>query len=265
MSNTNPADDQRLSRRKLLQVSGGAAGLLGMGAVPALADDDSAERDFCSETTLGPSMVHYDDSIQEVCADDHPETEQRQAAVKESLAENYSTVGALIDAGYIPYLDFLDDGSWAHWINPEFLGDEETLDPERPESILVDNNFWRPIGVMYIATSEGEDVDPPTVYEDDDGACTPWHAHVGLPGRLAWFKYQAAYQDSASFACRTPWVMHVWRYSHEESVYAHDAPEERGGSPAEEPGFDTDADPTEEKLGPEHLPDALRDKATDIW
>jgi len=115
---------------------------------------DLADNEYCSETTLRPSMVHYDDSIHEVCDDDHPTSQAMQADVVTSLENNYPTVGSLIDAGFIPYFDFFADGDWAHWINPEFLGDGAALDAERPESILVDNTWWRPIGVMYVATDE---------------------------------------------------------------------------------------------------------------
>ncbi|MGM0606204.1 MAG: hypothetical protein ACQETB_11120, partial [Halobacteriota archaeon] len=159
------------------------------------------------------------------------------------------------------------DGDWSHWINPEFISDGSIVDPERPESVLVDHTWWRPIGVMFIATKNGKRVDPPpsTYTDENDDACTPWHAHVGFPGRYSWWKYQKAYGHNATFPCRTPWMMHVWVYSHSESVYAHAAPEERGGPPAEPPGFETEADPDEEEFGPEHLADAIRGKVEHMW
>lgn len=265
MPDPNSRDEPRLSRRRLLQLSGGTVGLLGLGSTPAAADGS----DYCSETTIRPSTVHYDDSIHEVCADDHPKTQSLQADVRASLTEEYPTVGSLIDAGFLPYFDFFDDGSWSHWLNPAFVGDGSVLDPARPASILVDHTWWRPIGVMFIATANGVSLDPPpTVYAEGSGTdrCTPWHAHVGIPGRYAWWKYKQAYDRSLmQFPCRTPWMMHVWIYPHSESLYAHSAPSERGGPPAEDPGFDTDADPDEVELGPEHLPDAIRDEVADLW
>ena len=282
MSNTDPKSDRRISRRRVLQ-SGGTIAVLGLGTTPGLAHDSTDDPDdYCSETTLRPGMVHYDDSMHEVCRDDHPESEQLQEDVKRSLEENYPTVGALIDDGFIPYFDFFADGDWSHWIQPDYIGDDSMVDPERPESVLVDHEWWRPIGVMFIATKDGEDVgSPPSVYEDQsdgdgdgdetegDGdstdACTPWHAHVGFPGRYSWWKYKTVYEDGGDFPCRTPWMMHVWRYSHEESIYAHAAPDERGGPPAEPAGFGTDIDTDEETLGPEHLPDAIKSKVEDLW
>ncbi len=271
MSDTSEPNDTSISRRHVLQLSGGAVVFAGLGAGRAAADHDEeydlADNEYCSETTLRPGMVHYDDSIHEVCDDDHPESQALQADVKESLEENYPTVGALIDAGFIPYLDFFDGGSWSHWINPAFLGDDSMLDADRPESVLVDHTYWRPIGVMFIATDEGEPVNPPPrAYMDEevDSPCIPWHAHVGLPGRSSWWKYYTAHHGPTEFPCKTPWMMHVWSYPHPESIYAHAAPEERGGPPAEEPGFETDADPNEEELGPEHLPDAVLDKVGEM-
>ena len=181
-------------------------------------------------------------------------------------------MGSLIDAGFIPYFDFLtaeEGAGWSHWLSPAFIGDDSVRDPTRPESVLVDHKWWRPIGVMFIATREGEQIDPPPVYEDERGdgterACVPWHAHVGLPGRYSWWKYRTYYAEHAPLVpeiqCRTPWMMHVWAYPHPESVYAHAAPPRgsRGGPPAEEAGFETDAVPGEDALGPDVLPAVVK-------
>jgi len=274
MSNTDPSDDPGITRRRVLRETGGTVGLLGLGTGRVAADDSREAEEHCSETTLEPSVVHYDDSIHEVCDDDHPASREIQADVGEALERKYPTVGALIDDGFVPYLDFFADGDWSHWINPEYIGDGSMVDPERPESVLVDHTWWRPIGVMFVATDEGEPVDrPPSVYTEEGEAartCLPWHAHVGLPGRHAWWKYRNAYGGTAGrseggYPCRTPWMMHVWIHAHPESIYAHAAPDARGGPPASPAGFDTDADPGEEALGPEHLPDMLRGKVMQLW
>lgn len=268
----NALDNTPLSRRAVLRASGGAAALFGVGVARAGGGDDE-ESDDCSETTFEPSTVHYDDSIDAVCTDDHPETQRLHEDVAAALEDEFPTVGSLIEDGYIPYFDFLaanEAAQWSHWLNPDYLGDEGVVDPERPESILVDHKWWRPIGVMFVATDEGHRVDPPPAVYEEDGdegeeaaACTPWHAHVGLPGRYSWWKYRTLYvQDSpeSGFPCRTPWMLHMWAYDHPESLYAHHAPPRgsRGGGPAEEAGFETDAVPGEDLLGPEVLPDALR-------
>ena len=270
MPSINQTAGLAVSRRRLLQQAGGTLGLLGAGSVSTIAAGGTAEDGaHCSEATFEPGMVHHDHSIHEVCSDEHPATEALQADVRASLESKYSTVGALIESGFIPYFDFATGGSWSHWINPTFIRDDSMVDPDRPESILVDHTWWRPIGVMFIATDGGDPVDPPpTVYEDGDengGACTPWHAHVGFPGRYSWWKYRTIYHENAVFPCRTPWMMHVWIYPHQESIYAHAAPDERGGPPAEPPGFETDVDPNEEPLSLKHLPDILRKKTEDHW
>lgn len=271
MTDTNQSTEGSTTRRRLLQATGGAIAFAGLATVPAAADDGLNDDEYCDQTSLRPDMVHYDGSMEEVCEDDHPESKALQDDVKKSLETHYPTVGALIDEGFFPYVDFFD-GDWSHWLNPEFIGDDEVMEPDRPESILVDHTYWRPIGVMFIATPGGEPMDPPPrVYHDEEkeaygGDCTPWHAHVGLPGRVSWWKYEKAYGESGldGLPCRTPWMMHVWIYDHQKSIYAHAAPEERGGPPAEDPGFETDADPGEEELGPQHLPDAVLDKAKDM-
>lgn len=268
MTDTNQSEDPRITRRQVLQGTGAAMGVAGVATVPATADDTSGLHEKnCSESTLRPGMIALDGSIHEVCTDDHPVTQELQRSVQTALEEDYPTVGALLEAGYIPYFDFFTDQPWAHWLNPEYVGSDELMDPARPESILVDNRWWRPIGVMFVAAEDGEPVAPPAVYENEETgeACKPWHAHVGMPGRYAWWKYKAVYDEKVPFPCRTPWMMHVWRYPHQKTVYAHGAPENRGGPPAERPGFDTDADPNEEKLGPKHLPDAVTHRASELW
>ena len=219
-------------------------------------------------------MVHYESSSAGECADDHPETKRLKREVKRSFENRYSTVGALIDEGYLPYFDYApaanaEEGGVSHWLNPGYINDDAVVDPERPESILVDHKWWRPIGVMFIATRDGERIDPPpAVYGGDDergtDPCLPWHTHVGFPGRYAWWKYRLLYENGGDGAigrlpCDTPWMTHVWAYPHPKGVYAHGAPPRgnRGGPPAEEAGFETDAVPGEDPLGWDALPDAL--------
>jgi hypothetical protein len=264
MNSPDSGDD--LSRRDVLRSSagafgfGGASGLFGGGGLPI--------PNPCPDVTVEPNVEHYGDHGLGPCSDDHPDTESLQNAVAESLETNYPTVGALIDDGYVPYFDFVaaeGESGWSHWLNPEYLGNDGVVDPQRPESILVGHRWWRPIGVMFIATRDGGRVDqPPAVYSTDDGACRPWHAHTGVPGLYAWLKYWLTFGDRSlseltNFPCRTPWMLHVWAYPHPDSVYAHGAPPpgNRGGPPAEDAGFETSAEPGEDLLSPAVLPDAL--------
>jgi hypothetical protein len=52
-------------------------------------------------------------------------------------------------------------------------------------------------------------------------------------------------------------MLHVWTYPNPKGVYAHDPPPRgnRGGPPAEDPGFETLAVPGEDELGWDALPD----------
>ncbi|ELY47620.1 hypothetical protein [Natronorubrum sulfidifaciens] len=258
-----------VSRRTLLRASAGIATVSVVGAGQASATERVSIDGFggaCPDATLEPSMGHCVDGGMDGCADDHPATVELQAAVQETLEERYPDVGSLIEAGFKPYFDTLDwdaDG-WSHWINPEYVGDDAVLDPERPESVLVDNETWRSIGVMFIATRDGEPIEPPAVYDDDGDRCSPWHYHAGLPGRFAWWYYRQAYErdfetGDVSLPCRTPCMLHVWTVDHPEGVYAHDGPprEYRDGEPADDPGFETDAEPGTDELDWDTLPENL--------
>ncbi|WP_148680530.1 hypothetical protein [Halovivax ruber] len=263
-----------LSRRRLLAVSGGAFAATATGRAGASAERPGGDRGRrarwldgrCPDATIEPSHGHCEESTTGGCADDHPETVAIQTAVAEALADQYPTVGALVDDGYRPYFDTLERGEdgWSHWLNPEYIGDDTVLDPERPGSVLVDNRTWRALGVMFIASRDGEPVDPPPVYgegEPDDARCSPWHYHAGLPGRKAWWYYQAVYDEGNPPLlppCRTPCVLHVWAVDHPESVYAHDAPPAKyRDGPADRTGLDTNARPGDDALGWETLPDWL--------
>lgn len=265
-------DDLNVSRRALLRASAGTVALAGVGSAQAGGEDAvGPARRFgsgCPEATIEPSMVHCEGANTAGCADDHPATVELQSAVAEALEHRYPDVNALIDAGYKPYFDTLETGddSWSHWLNPAFIGDDELLNPERPESVLVDNESWRSIGVMFIATRDGDPAEPPAVYGEDESAdlCSPWHAHAGLPGRFAWWYYQQVYEGDfkegdLKFPCRTPCMLHVWTVDHPESVYAHGAPpqEYRDQPPADDPEFETDAVPGEDELGWDVLPDEV--------
>ncbi|QIO23167.1 hypothetical protein [Haloarcula sp. JP-L23] len=257
-----------LSRRDVLRASGGVFGLSGGGtsAGPAI-----SFRPDCPDATTRPAMRDCEDATTAGCADDHPRTKELRDEATRALERDFSTVGALLDDGFVPYFDLLtdgDSGGWSHWLNPRYIGDESILDAGRPAAVMVDNKWWRPLGVMFVATRDGEQLDdPPSVYggadEDDDARCSPWHHHVGLPGRYAWWKYQQVWGDGAEtglrLPCRTPCMMHVWTLPNPNGVYAHGPPPQgsRGGPPAEPAGFETSATPGEDELGVDVLAEEL--------
>lgn len=263
----SPDDVRGLSRRTILSASGGALVAATTGRTAAEGDSSPAGWRRCPEATLEPSSEPCEGTTTAGCADAHPETVAIRTAVEETLASRYPTVGALVDDGYLPYFDTFDGGDdgWSHWLNPEYIGDDTVLEPERPGAVLVDNETWRPLGVMFVATRDGEPIEPPPVYgkgKSDDERCSPWHYHAGLPGRKAWWYYRTAYADdppSLQLPCHTPCVMHVWTVEHPGGVYAHDAPpsEYRDEPAAAETGLETAAEPGEDVLGWATLPDAF--------
>ncbi|MFC6719137.1 hypothetical protein ACFQGT_07130 [Natrialbaceae archaeon GCM10025810] len=166
----------RVTRRALLAASGsalavGATGTAGarsgVDARPELPVDLESDDSDCQDATLEPTMGHCEGASTEGCSDEHPVTRGLRNAVTEVLEAEYPTVGALLEDGFVPYFDKLDFGEdgWSHWLNPEYIEGETILDPERPGSVLVDNETWRTIGVMFVAVKSGKQVDPPTLYE----------------------------------------------------------------------------------------------------
>lgn len=255
-----------LSRRDVLRASGGVFGLSGTAGNASPSFSFTTD---CPDATTRPAMRDCASATMAGCADDHSRTVELKTAAEDALDQSFPTVGALLDDGFVPYFDLLTDGDaggWSHWLNPRYIGDDSILDAGRPAAVMVDNKWWRPLGVMFVATRDGEQLDePPAVYgeSDDEERCSPWHHHVGLPGRYAWWKYQQVWGDGAKtglrLPCRTPCMMHVWTFPNPGGVYAHGPPPRgsRGGPPAEPAGFETDATPGEDVLGVDVLAEEL--------
>jgi len=259
-----------LPRRAVLRASGATAGLATVGTAQADDGDDGDSHTDCPDLLFSGRTTSCPGSTKDGCSDDHPETEAIQEQVREALESQYPTVGALIEDGFLPYFDVVtsERSGYSHWLNPEYLGDGANLDSERPESVMVDNESWRPTGVMFIATDGGEGIaEPPAVYGgdgDDEDRCSPWHTHTETPARFGWWFYRTIYEGdvSTSLPCPTPCMMHVWGYG-DEGIYGHGAPPsvDFEDSGAASPGFQTDADPETEPLNPDALPDDLLERA----
>lgn len=185
------------------------------------------------------------------CADDHPATTRLVREVRGELATTYKDIATLIALGYHPYFDSLVPGGYppggegiSHWINPNYIDDGVVLDPQRPETILLDDWNW-PIGMMFI---NDPGVPPKPVYANDDGTtCSPWHPHTDYPARFGWYYYRAMYDREleGEVPAQTPEMMHVWAAPNPAGVYAaHDYPprEVRQGAPGPMPSYFSETD-----------------------
>ncbi len=198
----------------------------------------------------------------------------------------YNNPGSLIALGYIPYFDVALPGPGydgvSHWLNPRFIGDgnyEPT--PWRPDSVILDNQWWKPLGPMYVATEDGDphwrdeaagmmEVRDAWGYENDCGECFPFHPHDGLPGRFAWWYYRQVHESQytsgepgdLTLPCYTAPMMHAWIYPTPYGPHGatSGAPprEYRPGGPPNRPGYPTPATPGEDELGLDLLPEAVQ-------
>jgi len=152
------------------------------------------------------------------CDENRPEVQSVVKGVKHSLSVIYPDITTMEARGYFPYADapmFGLSGRQGHWINPGYIGDGHVMDPDRPESILVDK--WnRPIGVMFIA--DDPDVPGPDMYVADNGVpCNGWHYHGEALADAYWYAYKYGYSGDVQNGDlqppdRTPDLMHVWAF-----------------------------------------------------
>ncbi len=202
----------------------------------------------------------------------------------------YNEPVSLLVLGYIPYFDVVlpgVDGGVSHWLHPGYIGNSNyEPDPWRPESIVMDNEWWRPLGPMYIATDNG---DPRWANEDDEimevqeawgwggedrcGPCFPFHPHDGLPGRFAWWYYRQVHesdyasgdQEDLALPCYTAPMMHSWIYPTPDGPHGDTAgapPRKyRPNDPPNLPGYPLPATPGEDDLSLEVLPASVQEVA----
>lgn len=229
---------------------------------------------------------------------------------REALTTVYDNVGTLIAEGYVPYFDVLVPGGASrvsdftgvsHWFNPDYLNNTDPApDPLRPESIMLENKYWSPIGPMFIGTNEGDiqyGVDDLWGYEstaDEDGSravwhlgyegdrtlkrppcgeCYPMHAHDGMPARIMWWLYRQAFEqdftsgelEDVTLHCFSPPMMHAWIFPTEAGPHSptSGAPTEgyEVGRLPNTPGFETPAVPGEDDLTFDVLPEAVQERA----
>jgi hypothetical protein len=191
------------------------------------------------------------------CDGENPIVKDMITGVRRSLSTIYPNITVMEARGYFPYADaplFGLSGRQGHWINPSYIGDiypaghpkagqPRLMDPEYPESILVDR--WnRPIGVMFIA--DDPYVPGPDMYVDEDTGipCNGWHYHTETTADAYWYAYKYGWSGDVQNGDvlppdRTPDLMHVWRYGEYKYQWDHKAPpqEQMPGDPSEPNDF----------------------------
>jgi hypothetical protein len=238
----------------------------------------------CDVDTDDPDL----DCVNEVWPDCTPwpqPTRDLIEASRASLTQVYNEPGTLIAKGYIPYFDVVNPGATggvSHWLNPGYIDDNHySPNPLRPDSIILDNQWWKPIGPMYIATEEGEvhwkseedeimQVRDAWGYETDCGECFPYHPHDGVAGRFAWWYYRQVHEQDAAggdvmLPCYTAPMMHAWIYPTPDGPHSatSGAPPRkyRPDGPPNQPGYPLPVDPAEEPLSLSVLPEPVRETA----
>lgn len=237
--------------------------------------------DHCDVDTENPDIEQIN-AVWPDCTDWPAPTKNLIEASRDSLTQIYNEPGTLIARGYIPYFDVVTPGATggvSHWLNPGYIGDNHyEPNPLRPDSVLLDNEWWKPIGPMYIATDEGEvhwrseedeimEVRDAWGYENECGECFPYHPHDGVAGRFAWWYYRQVHEQDAAdgdvlLPCYTAPMMHAWIYptpAGPHSATSGAPPQKyRPGGPPNQPGYPTPVDPAETTLSLDVLPEAVQ-------
>jgi hypothetical protein len=218
------------------------------------------------ETIVGALQGGVQQDHAYVCDEDNPTVKSIVEGVQEALdpqTGKFRNFAAMSTFGYMPYADapLLGlSGGQGHWINPGYIEDGHLMDPDRPESILVDR--WnRPIGVMFINDQPTDPADPstagPDMYVGEDGTpCNGWHYHTEILADAYWYAYKYLYSDDVVNGDlqppdRTPDLMHVWAYGADGDEW--DEQFQHGLPPKEAMAEDMAAQGMSQDPGPDEL------------
>jgi hypothetical protein len=123
--------------------------------------------------------------------------------------QQFADLPAALAAGYKVVTP--PDEPIVHYVNPAYLVGTDTLNPQRPESLIYGNSTKGPIllAAMYIAHRIGQPG------PDIGGPLTLWHAHSNLcfnarTNIIDAFTDAAGNCPSGSFNSGTPEMLHVW-------------------------------------------------------
>jgi len=155
-------DDISPSRRTVLKAATAtaAAGGLATNASADGKDDKDTYRDrddefgkgmTCGYTNPAGGLGFLFPSHHDICAPDHPEALRIKDACGYTLDHLYPNVATCVAQGAIPYFDIVSVGGFSHWLFPEHINNySHSLDPGRPETILINNDNYCAQGVMFI-------------------------------------------------------------------------------------------------------------------
>jgi hypothetical protein len=123
--------------------------------------------------------------------------------------QQFADLAAAVAAGYKVVTP--PDQPIVHYVNPAYLVGADTLNPERPESLIYGNSAKGPIllAAMYIAHRIGQPG------PDIGGPLTLWHSHSNLcfnskTNIIDAFTDAAGNCPAGSFSSGTPEMLHVW-------------------------------------------------------
>ena len=94
-----------------------------------------------------------------------------------------------------------------HYVNPAYMHDGLTLDPQHIESLVYEDAVGGPVLVAAMYSLEDPNAAPPNIA----GELTPWHRHDDLcftPGGDVVGAAPDCPPGSATYF--TPWMLHVW-------------------------------------------------------
>lgn len=94
-----------------------------------------------------------------------------------------------------------------HYVNPNYMRDGLTLDPQHVESLVYEDTLGAPVLVAAMYSLEDPNAAPP----DIAGEITPWHRHDDLcftPNGEVVGAPPDCPPGSATYL--TPWMLHVW-------------------------------------------------------
>ena len=138
-------------------------------------------------------------------------TPQQEAAASqlwhatESATGRYRSLSDALADGYVAFNPIGDP--LVHYVNPAYMHDGRTLDPDHIESLLYENSLRGPVLVAAMYSLEDPNSAPP----DIAGQLTPWHRHDDLCFTPAGEVVGAApYCPPGSATYFTPWMLHVW-------------------------------------------------------